>query len=392
MSDEIKASGITNPEPGTVVGVKANCSVLWGAAHQFAYVRLSEGMEDENATEVDLLDCYYTRARRIAATYARFYLEDEQGCDKAKKGRFYWMALGAFASKTVASLLDSWQIKRSFDMGTKETAVISEGLGLGNLWLFMDISVWHWAYANMPQHYFKGMECEKKRDAQKLPKEGVFETVTENLEWAGYALDKINDLKPTDYMTEGMKLAEEIEEMGANDKGKPVEQFKHLVAIANHEQLKILQPLIYNHEGFADILKLERTIKQGLDQGIAYFKRKSMVKELAVALLARKALIDYELVFSAGCATEDEALKSVAPDGMKLEEAGTLEDAKEDNPKTRMGWIGKAAGQFHGLMQGTKDTSTIKYMEGELQKMAGWVNEPDFGDCVSVAKISGAFK
>jgi len=368
MNDEVTASGVTNAEPGTYVEVKANCSVLWGAAHQFAYLRLSENLKP-NMTEVDLLDCYSTRAKRIAGTYAQFYLEKEQGCDEAKKGRFYWMALGAFASKTVACLLDRCQIKRTFDMGRhvwdEELVVISEGLGLGNLWLFMDVSVWHWAYANMPQHYFKGDNCEAQRDAQKLPKEGVFETVTQNLEWADYALGKINDLKPTSYITEGMKLVEKIEEMDEGDKLRSNVQLKHLQAIANHEQLSILQKLIYDHPIFAKWIKKQRN---------NWFYN-----------LMSPA---YELVFSADCDTEDESLKSKAPDDMKLEEAGTLEDAKDDHPKTRMGWIGKAAEQFHDLMQKRKDD-----MERELSTISSWVNEPDFSDsCISVSSVSGAFK
>ncbi|WP_157451420.1 DUF2515 family protein [Caldimonas taiwanensis] len=46
------------------------------------------------------------RARRLAAIYARFYPELEDGGKPQWKGRFYWMALGAFASKTVACSLE----------------------------------------------------------------------------------------------------------------------------------------------------------------------------------------------------------------------------------------------------------------------------------------------
>lgn len=112
----LKAKGTTNEKLGSYVEVIADCQTRWGAAHQFAYMRLGENLDKQTLT-FDLLDCYYTRARRIAATYARFYLETEDGCDQAKKGRFYWMALGAFASKTVSCLLGSWQIKRTFDTG-----------------------------------------------------------------------------------------------------------------------------------------------------------------------------------------------------------------------------------------------------------------------------------
>ncbi|MEM6406046.1 MAG: hypothetical protein AAF669_05595, partial [Pseudomonadota bacterium] len=322
---------------------------------------------------ISLLDCYYTRARRIAATYARFYLETEEGCDPAKKGRFYWMALGAFASKTVACLLDSWQVKRTFDTGRhlwdEELAVISEGLGLGNLWLFMDISAWHWLYANHPRHFFQGDRCANARDARTLPGNsdgtGVKKTVTETLEWADYALTRINDFKPTKYILQGMKLVEEIEAMSAGDEHRPDRQMDHLRAIAEHEQLAILQPLIYDHPIFAKWIRKQR-------------------ENWLYNLISPT----YQLVFSAGCETENTVLKSEAPDGMELEVAGSLEDAKQDNPQTRMGWIGQAADDFHGLMQTEKS-----YMERELHKIAAWVDEPDFSaDCISVARVAGSFK
>ncbi|WP_111640711.1 DUF2515 family protein [Marinimicrobium alkaliphilum] len=73
------------------------------------------------------------RARRIAATYARFYLETEDGGDPSKLGRCYWMALGTFASKTVACLLDTWQLNASY-----------------------------------AEHFFDGMACIHERDANDL--------------------------------------------------------------------------------------------------------------------------------------------------------------------------------------------------------------------------------
>ncbi len=366
------AEGTTNETPDSYVTVTSDCQIRWGQAHQFAYTRLGETLDNRTQT-FDLLDCYYTRARRIAATYARFYLETEEGCDETKKGRFYWMALGAFASKTVACLLDSCQIKRSFDTGrhiwNRELAVISEGLGLGNLWLFMDVSVWHWFYANYPDHYFCGDNCESQRDAQTLPNNsdgtGVKTTVTETLEWSGYALGKIDDFKPKEYITRGMRLVEEIEAMPASHRQRPDKQMEHLKEIAKHEQLSILQPLIYDHPVFARWIRNQRN-----------------------NLLYNFLSPDYQLVLAADCTAENEALVSEAPEDMALEVPGALEDAGQDSPKTRMGWIGQAAKKFHTLMQ-IQQT----YMERELQKMAAWVDEPDFSDrCISVAYVAGSFR
>ena len=55
---------------------------------------------------------YEAHARRIASIYARIYLEmfpftSNQSVTAATySGRFYWMGLGAFASKTVAAVFD----------------------------------------------------------------------------------------------------------------------------------------------------------------------------------------------------------------------------------------------------------------------------------------------
>ncbi len=58
---------------------------------------------------------YEARARRIASVYAKIYLEQENHGDKQLIGRYYWMGLGAFASKTVAAVfkhgLTAWGYK-----------------------------------------------------------------------------------------------------------------------------------------------------------------------------------------------------------------------------------------------------------------------------------------
>ena len=107
MSDPTIVEAMTNTTPQSCVTVKCDCNTMWSLAQQFCYLRLSTPTDDFKSV---LITDYAVRARRIAATYARFYLEQEQGGDIKKKGRFYWMALGAFASKTVACALDAWQV------------------------------------------------------------------------------------------------------------------------------------------------------------------------------------------------------------------------------------------------------------------------------------------
>lgn len=407
--------GTTNTRKGSVQEAQYACNLYWSQAHIFSLKRMSESIGDN---KYDLLDCYQTRARRIAATYARFYLELEDGCDPSKKGRFYWMALGAFASKTVACLLDSWPVKGSFIGGilveaissegdtsppppptvnhqiyestdvlkrqpeiqqvftADDLLVISEGLGLGNLWLFLDVATWHWAYANHPEDYFQGMNCATQRNAQELLNaaegHGIKKAITQDLEWAEYALSKINNLQSTGYIHEGMQLVTDIEN-STSRRIKRGLQMDHLKAVANHEQLEILQKLIYNHPLFAKMVKLQR-------EGVF-----NTALERSILSLLSPA---YELVFASACSVDDPNLKSVAPKGVQLEVAGTLADAEQDNPKTRMGWIGKAAKKFHKLMQEKE-----QYMEREMSAIAGWVGEADFSEtCISVHTVSNAFK
>lgn len=98
---------MTDTTPNSRVDVARDRSTMWSIAQQFSYLRLG----DETAPfKSKLVKDYAVRARRIAATYSRFYLEQEDGCEQAKKGRFYWAALAAFASKTVACTLETWQL------------------------------------------------------------------------------------------------------------------------------------------------------------------------------------------------------------------------------------------------------------------------------------------
>ena len=74
-------------------------------------------------------------------------------------GRYYWMGLGAFASKTVAFSFSAWQS----DFDTEATRI----LAAGNFWLFMDVSPWHWGYNQCEQSFNK---CFEKRDYSNLAK------------------------------------------------------------------------------------------------------------------------------------------------------------------------------------------------------------------------------
>ncbi|WP_433847194.1 DUF2515 family protein [Acinetobacter proteolyticus] len=314
----------TNQNQDSCKNISVNCDHMWSMAQQFAYVRLCN---KKDGNKIVLSKIYNTRAKRIAATYARFYLETEVGGNPKLKGRYYWMALGAFASKTVACSLA--------DPRVAVLSTVNEGLGKGNFWLFMDIACWHWYWNNYKSSF---NICQLQRGADKCVPE--VREVLSKMQWAKEALPKINNLKSNPNIEEGMRKVEEFE--NATSKSRPAIQWDHLMAIANHEQGNVLQPLIYADKDFAKWVGRQRW---------------PGVKQISPTL---------KLVFSHACSTDDSRLESVAPDETILE-----------NFASRMTWITSAAEQFHDLMQGTEKQSDKAYMEQELRTIAGWVDHKD---------------
>jgi hypothetical protein len=329
MADPTTIETMTNTTPLSCVEGVCTCDTMWSLAQQFCYVRLSDPIPP-TAFRHKLVEDYAVRARRIAATYARFYLEQEAsaGSDGSKKGRFYWMALGAFASKTVACTLEAWQVRT-------QAAVLStatkEGLGKGNLWLFNDIAGWHFYYSRYESSFGT---CRDQRDTSKLVP--TVRKQVDKLPWSVEALEKIKNLKVSSHIKLGFDLVKKFEQQPDATK-RPALQIKHLLAIADHEQRVILQPLIYDAPDFKRWLGVQRW---------------PVIQQMSP---------DLELVFSSACSTDRAELKSVAPEGTELEEV-----------ESRMQWIKQAANKFHGRMQFFKVR-----MESELQTIAGWVNLKD---------------
>ena len=316
-----------NDAPRKVEKIICDCDFLWSLAHQFTYLRLADKTGDN---EYQLIDLFEARAKRIAATYARFYLETEDGGSPDKLGRYYWMALGAFASKTVACLLGTFQLNAMY-IAFK---TIPRGLGQGNLWLFTDIAASHWFYNHFPENFQRGMMCSQQRNANHLQKE--VKEITDSLPWAADSMGKINNFVPSSDVIEGFKLVEQIESEGEDDKRRAF-QLDQLMAIAEHEQGAVLQPLIYENPDFAAWARRQRS------------------------KWIRWASPAYEVVFTHACATDDPELKSVAPDDMIIEDF-----------KSRMDWISKAANKFHRLM-----STREEFILQELHTIAGWVNTSD---------------
>ena len=382
----------TNDQPNKVVKIICDCDFLWSLAQQFSYVRLSDEIGED---QYHFLNLYAARARRIAATYARFYLEIEDGGDDSKLGRYYWMALGAFAVKTVACLLDTCQLKslsnyvdelgksvgNALEEGNEkidevrdqigeicdqideldnsfirefikefrklieesndwvrditDMKKIPDGLAKGNLWLFFDISPVHWFYNHYPKNLFNGMECLNNRNPDTMVK--PVKKVLNSLPWAEISLNKINCFNASEHLIDGFEYVTKIEKMPHSETREEY-QFQHLIAIAKHEQGEILQPLIYDDTNFNKWIKRQR-------------------RYLLLSLLSPAT----ELLFTHKCSIDNAEFKFVAYKDLILEDF-----------RSRMDWIEDGAEMFHNLMR-----KKTKYMQAELEIIAKWVDEPD---------------
>jgi len=264
--DNLKVPIKTNDKLDSYVKVTVKCDVKCSLAQQNTYARLMEpAQKDEfgyGVGNMTLLDDYESRAKRIAATYARFCLETEMGGDPRVQGRHYWMGLGAFASKTVACMFDTWQLSAVGLAHWNSYPLRSayEGLAKGNFWLFQDIGSWHFLYNmcnttadNGGAYESSFVKCREMKSVNTLCKD-VEDVVRNKLPWAD-SLEVIGNLEKTvgrpqeGELELGMQKTHEIE-MAILNKLDDLTirnlQLEHLLAIANHEQGNVLQPLIYD--------------------------------------------------------------------------------------------------------------------------------------------------
>lgn len=151
----------TNKRENSCTPITCGCP-LWFELHQQTAIKLLSNHTKNN--EYKLEPGYEARAKRIAAIYAHLFLETLVLDDKAHpnqlikfgntnlRGRFYWMGLGAFASKTMAMVFGAWRTTGAYAFNwiaefysiltTKEKAHVQHSintLAKGNLWLAMDI-------------------------------------------------------------------------------------------------------------------------------------------------------------------------------------------------------------------------------------------------------------
>ncbi len=391
MADNLKATGQTNPDPNTCVDAQCNCDIIWSLAQQFSMrqivtngvshnaqpdyreVRGTGGVPQAHAPQ--FVNDSEVRARRIAAAYARVYLEEFPLGDKNKKGRFYWLALGAFASKQVAATLALWRVRYG-----ARWSELRAGLGLGNLWLFNDVLAWFYTYgagADTFDHCAPARDCRKFVDqvATNFKRQLGYE---EAIDQVPYMIDgktgkkeaKLGYLKCTPIILKGFEKVKAWE--GASAMSQLDLQMDHLLLIAQHEQGEVLQGLIYDNPKFQWWLDKQRgalatsdneALKRSLD---AVESNMSDGSEIAGQMLVRALVPSLKLVLTSdddykGPDSERGLFESDAPDKLVLQNYGK-----------RMDWITGAAYKFNSLM-----INKTTQMEGYLSVMEGWWDMAD---------------
>lgn len=389
MAENLKVTGTTNPEPNTCVDAHCDCNVIWSLAQQFAMRQLvthtpvhNEVLDyrDRNAHVSEELSAKKgpptfvsdpeVRARRIAAAYARVFLEDFHLGEPSKIGRFYWLGLGAFASKQVAATLHTWQVRY-----VAHCSELRAGLGRGNLWLFNDVLAWFYGYAAGGDTFEK---CANSRDSRHF----VAQVATnfsrqhahaDSIDKVPYQIDgetgtkqaKLGYLKCTPIVKKGFQLVTAWETADEGD--RPAIAFSHLIAIAQHEQGEVLQGLIYDDPDFLFWLGLQRGALASSDDTALNDSMNAMKyglsdgSEMSAAPIVRALMPSLQLVLTSDYKTSDIEYRSDAPDRLVLQDY-----------QKRMEWITNAAKKYHGLMQKKR---TI--MLNHLKIIQGWDETPD---------------
>lgn len=318
-----------NENTCSINDLNPGCKELWTIGQQEAIRRLSvkTRVEFKQTASYEVVKNFSVRAERIAGNYAKIYLELERNGNPALAGRFYWTGLAAFASKQVMCALDyaSSSKWRYLPPAVPPFEITKLYLGKGNFWLFQDIFVWHWFYINHPEHFKK---CINDRSWEQYT--DCFKTAFKELPWLKDALPKIKYLQKTAYLEQGFELVSEIEGLSDGEIRRR-KQLASLMAIANHEQLEILQPLIYESSDFKLLLN-----SQALMEG-----HMGVPKRLAA--------------MSTMCETGDSEYDSVMTEG------------KLHNANDRMKFITDIANNYHRLMRAKKT-----YMHESIRSIASW--------------------
>ena len=359
--------GKTNTEENSCKDLQCDCLTYWEIHQQEAMKRVSN-LKDAKKNLYKLEPGYEARARRIASVYAKIYLEQENHGNKQLIGRYYWMGLGAFASKTVAAVfkhgLTTWGYKW-VPIGLIRDPVHS--FAKGNLWLFMDIAPWHYAWSMSPSSF---NICRTQRNVSKFThiKEEV-----RNVPWSS-CLPIIKHLQSTTEITQAFGKLPKIEGVFKEKGMARREKFKvakddlmeHLLAIAVQEQRNILQELVWKDwkvQKQADLQSFTRlpdsTLVLSSDYSVDAVKP---VRKSTGILPSDYNPQDRERVYQGRHAGVLDKL----PESVYSE---PLAHTKVQDYDSRMEWITEAAKKYHRLM--LSDTGR-PFLEKELAIIATW--------------------
>lgn len=359
--------GNTNTEKNSCKTLQCDCMTFWEIHQQEAMKRISN-LKDVQKNLYTLEPGYEARARRIASVYAKIYLEQENYGNEQYIGRYYWMGFGAFASKTVAAIfkhgLTAWGYKW-VPLSVVRDPVHS--FAKGNLWLFMDIAPWHYAWS-MSSASFN--QCQAQRDVSKYTH--IKEEVS-NLPWSN-CLPIIKHLKSTPEITKAFDYVKKIEKI-FELKGKTKTEkfndsqqylFEHLVEIAEQEQRNILQELVWKDwkvEAQATVQRVTRLPDSTLVLSSDYFVDDvKPVRKSQSILPSPYNMQGMEKVYKGRHAGVLDKL----PESIYSE---PLARTKVENIDSRSEWIKVAAKKYHRLMLNEKGCF---FLENELAIIARW--------------------
>ena len=358
----------TNTTENSCKSAQCDCLTFWEVQQQEAMMRVSN-LQDKRKNLYKLEPGYEARARRIASVYAKIYLEQENHGNKDLIGRYYWMGLGAFASKTVAAIfkhgLTAWGYKW-IPLGVIRDPVHT--FAKGNLWLFMDIAPWHYAWSMSSASFG---QCRAKRNVSNFThiKEEV-----RNVPWSS-CLPIIKHLQSTPEITRAFGYLPKIENVFKKKNESRQNRFRlsrsnlfdHLLEIAVQEQRNILQELVWKDwkvQAQATVQSFTRLPDSTLVLSSDYFVES--VKPVRKSKSILPSSYNIKSMEEREYQGRHAGVLGNLPETVYSE---PLANTKVENYDSRMEWIQKAAEKYHRLMLSDKGR---QFLEKELGVIAEW--------------------
>ncbi|UYZ81556.1 DUF2515 family protein [Moraxella bovis] len=372
----------TNKRENSCTPVTCGCP-LWFELHQQTAIKLLSNHTKDDKYKLE--PSYEARAKRIAAIYAHLFLETLVLDDKAHpnppikfgntnlRGRFYWMGLGAFASKTMAMVFGAIRSIGGFNFDVEKSRSAINILAKGNLWLAMDIVPWHLAWAQDKEGFKK---CMNSRDFKEFKN---LKPAIDSLPWSG-SVPKTLRFKDKDGVFRQLGATTEIEnafnthlkeiEKIFNDPKNITEHKKftaaakpllaHLMQIAVQEQQNILQKICWDEPDLQQNVLYQRHGKIRL---IITIKVSDITIDTTLGLSS-----DYDVDKLKRRRKNEDDVKKLKEDPWSTPPEGTI----VENYNSRMVWIERAAKKYHRLMQ---DGAGRAFLKKELGVIASWVND-----------------